>query len=204
MTPSAGLQRLQTLGFISQTLPEIGGSRNWRKGQFKKYFEEYQSALFTYGLSQGAISYHWEYSYGESQNREFDCAIRCELPQEDGGVVVKPVQLKELPPDVVNPQVSLQDLINSLVKYTAQAGEEMLAVAIFCNRGSSINFKKLTIPPLQIAQLWIYGFLDHQNCFLVEIGSAARLNFNYPRFTKVNDFKTSNSTPPSNTSRAQV
>ena len=184
MFPEIGLQRLQTLNFTSQILPEVGGSRSWRKGRFKKCFEEFQAALFAYALSQLARSYRWEYSYGESQNHEYDCAIRCHLPKDDGGVVVKPVQLKELPPGALNPQATLQGLINGLTKYTAPPEEEILVVAIYINRAATISFKELRIPKLRVEQLWLYGFLDPVNCFLVGnlIANPVRADFDYPRF----------------------
>ena len=155
--PEVGLQRLQTSSFFSKILPEVGGSRTWRKGRFKKYWEEFQAALFTYGLSQQSPDYDWEYSYGELPSfPDGDCFVRCEIA--DGAI--KPVQLKELVPAELNAQSSIQQLIDNLtLKYTATPGQEMLVVAIYVNRETTINFQQLRMPKLNIEQLWLYGFL---------------------------------------------
>ena len=187
--PEAGLLKLQTLDCFSQILPKVGGSRSWRKEPFKKYFEEFQAALFSYGLQQYAPpSYRWEYSYGElPTNRESDCFIRCELLSKDGGLVYKPVQLKELVPENLarNSHDSLQSLLDKLEKkYTARPGEETLVVAIYINRTTTIRFPELKMPKVHIGQLWFYGFTDSRNCFIIGnlLGNSTRRDFAYPRY----------------------
>ena len=168
------------LAVFSGVLPEVGGSRTWRKRPFKKYHEEHQSALFAYALSQKAYCYQWEYWCGE--HADYDCAVRCHLPQ--GRLVYKAVQLKELVPAGLNPQSSLQCLINGLVKYRARPGEESLVVSIYINRAACICFRELSIPKLQIEQLWLYGHLDLHSCFLVGnlLGHPKEYHFRYPHF----------------------
>jgi hypothetical protein len=70
--PEDGLARAQLCRLFSEMAPEIGGSRSWRKEPFKKYFEDFQAALFAYGIKQPAPDYEWQYSYGEldGYNRE--------------------------------------------------------------------------------------------------------------------------------------
>jgi len=186
LRPEAGLRKLETLKFFSQILPGVGGSKSWRKEPFKKYFEEFQAALFSYGLQQHAPGYRWEYSYGElPQSREADCFLRCELPPENGGTVYKRVQLKELVPDVRNPSDSLQRLITSLAtKYTAPTGREILVVAIYINRATTVRFQELRIPEMRVEQLWLYGFTDDVKCFIVGnlLANPARQDFVYPHF----------------------
>ena len=180
--PEAGLKRLQVLIFFSRISPEIGGSRTWRKEPFKKYHEEFQAALFAYGLSQKGACYPWEYCYGE--RADHDCAVRCHIPEAEGGLIYKAVQLKELVPGELDPQSSLQAIINSLAKYTAKPAEESLVVAIYINRKTCINFQELSIPKLQIQQLWLYGFLDEDGCFLAGnlLGHSKQYDFPYPSF----------------------
>lgn len=180
--PKDGLEALQALSFFAQIPPEVGGSRTWRKEPFKKYWEEFQAALFTYALQQQALDYQWEYSYGELI--DYDCAVRCQLPHGDVRAVHKPVQLKELVPERLDRQSSLQQLINTLVKYTSPPGQEMLVVAIYVNRMGAINFQQLSVPNMRIQQLWLYGFFDPTNCFVVGdlLGHATRYDFAYPRF----------------------
>jgi hypothetical protein len=184
--PELGLRKLQTLKFFSQLLPQTGGSRSWRGRPFTKYSEEFQAALFSYGLQQHTPACRWEYSYGEfPPNREFDCLVRCQPLLR----AWKPVQLKELVPEDLpgkrNERDSLQAMIeNVAAKYTAPQGQEMLVVAIFVNRATTIGFQELRIPKMCVEQLWFYGFTNAVNCFIVGnlLGNPARRDFAYPHF----------------------
>lgn len=193
--PEAGLRKLQMLNCFSQILPKAGGSKSWRKEPFKKYFEEFQAALFSYGLQQHFPIYRWEYSYGAARterkssqspsDQESDYFIRCKLPPKDGGLVYKPIQLKELVSENRNSQSSLQRLIEKIAKkYTALPDQEILVVAIYINRATTIRFQELRIPKMRVEQLWFYGFTDNANCFIVGnlLGNPARHNFAYPHF----------------------
>jgi hypothetical protein len=182
--PEDGLARAQALPLFSEIAPEIGGSRSWRKEPFKKYFADFQAALFAYGIKQPERDYDWQYSCGEldGDNREADCFIRCKV---DGEFAYKPVQLKEVVPEDW-PDSSLQHVIDRLAdKYTATAGQEMLVVAIYVNRVMTINFRELKIPAkLYIQQLWFYGRTDENSGFIVGdlLGSPLRHDFAIPRF----------------------
>lgn len=163
--PSLGLRRLQSLSLFSKILSELGREPDWRSNRFRKYWEEYQAALFTYGLSQQTPKLKWEYSYGELRDFEDgDCFVRTHESVES----IKPVQLKELVPFGEGSQNLLQKLLDDMAKkFTDPPGQEVLVVAIFVNRTSSLCFRTLKIPALRVQQLWFYGFRDETNCFLV-------------------------------------
>ena len=163
-------------------MPEVKGSRTWREHRFKKYFEDYQAALFTYGIFAlgdygPAEDFECAYSYGEKVEPEdvppfqdADCFLRCKV---NGELSYKPIQLKELPPQELanrsTHQASLQGLIDGLDNrsYTAQAGREILVVAIYVNRLTTINLSELKMPSsLCIQQLWFFGQLDAQTGFV--------------------------------------
>lgn len=180
--PYDGLRELQVIDFFSRMRLHRADSVTWRKKPLKKYREEFQAALFTYGLQQQSTAYMWEYSYGESPtSNEYDCLVRCEL--DEGRTGPKPVQLKELASLDLKPQKSLQQMINELGKYTALPGKEILVVAIFIRRATTIKFKELRIPAMSTEQLWLYGFLDPVRCFLTGnlLGHAETRHFEYPR-----------------------
>jgi len=182
--PEDGLRELQAVSFFSQILPQIGGSRTWRREPFKKYLEEFQAALFSYAIKQQAPDYEWCYSYGELV--DYDCVLRCQLPSNGGGLVYKPVQLKELVPEGLSAESSLQQLIDKLpAKYTGTRGQENLVVAIYVNRATDINFQQLKVPKMRVQQLWFYGFLDPSNCFLLGdiLNGVGRYDFPYPNFS---------------------
>jgi hypothetical protein len=64
-----------------------------------------------------------------------------------------PVQHKEVPPETLNPNVGLQDIIAGLSKYAN------VTVAIKLNRAVTFEPAKVVVPSLKIAALWIYGAL---------------------------------------------
>ena len=65
-----------------------------------------------------------------------------------------PIQLKELPPEAVNPEDFINDLIAKLKKYPVS---DETIVAIHVNRRLPLTFADLKIPDLRIAQLWLFG-----------------------------------------------
>ena len=187
--PDDGLRELQALDFVSRIFRRRGDAVTRRQKPPNRLREEFQAALFTYALQQQSPAYAWEYSYGESPtSREYDCLVRCEL--DEGRTGPKPVQLKELTPLHLKPQKSLQQLINELGKYTALPGKEILVVAIFIRRATTIKFKELKIPAMSIEQLWLYGFRDSKKCFLSGnlLGNAETRHFEYPRYAISENF----------------
>jgi hypothetical protein len=93
--------------------------------------------------------------------------------------------LKELVSQDRNSQSSLQWLIDKVAKkYTALSGPEMLVVAIYINRATTIRFQELRIPKMRVEQLWFFGFTNNVNCFIVGnlLGNPARHDFTYPHF----------------------
>ncbi len=65
-----------------------------------------------------------------------------------------PVQLKELVPAHTNPDANLQEIINSLSKYS---GTDDLIVGIKLNRRETIEFSELDTSGLQIREIWMFG-----------------------------------------------
>jgi hypothetical protein len=78
------------------------------------------------------------------------------LFEDDSNERFCPIQLKEVVPKRLNPDphLSVQSVIDGLAKY-APRGD--LSVAIRVNRTIDLDLDKITMPPLRIKALWIYG-----------------------------------------------
>lgn len=167
LSPRGGLQRALLRSFFSHCLPEVGGSRSWRKEPFLKYHHDAQAAFFAYALTQVLPGPDWEYSAGEvvppEQRAPYvdaDCYLRC---THKGEKCYKPIQLKELPPIPIRQKsrspATLQGLLDKLSpKYTARKGQEDLVIAVLVNPPATIAFQQLKLPKdLSVEQVWFYG-----------------------------------------------
>jgi hypothetical protein len=93
------------------------------------------------------------------------------------------VQLKEVVPEDINPEHSLQAVLDSLLKKYPEAGG--ITVGIHIHRNASTNLGSLRIPKLKGGCLWLFGLVDKlpQNCFLAGdfLGQPKCYYFNFPR-----------------------
>lgn len=132
-----------------QELPQKVRSLRTNKLQLHKQGRE--AALFCYGLGR-ALSTKIHFANYEQSDYDF---VTCWKDQDS--LVFTPVQLKEVTPDSINVKSNLQDAINKLDKY---ASSKDLVVAIFLNKRCKTDFSDLTIPNLNIAELWIFGAIS--------------------------------------------
>lgn len=158
---------------ILQKLPEKVCSLRTNKLQLHKQGRE--AALFCYGLGQ-AISTKIHFANYEQSDYDF---VACWKDQD--GLVFTPVQLKEVAPDSINTKSNLQGEINKLAKYSSSKD---LVVAIFLNKRCKTDFSDLTIPKLNIAELWIFGAvsLDQSKWFIYGdmLKAPQYTEFDYP------------------------
>ena len=123
--------------------------------------EREQAAIFCYLLSQITPAFEWRFAHYPAS--DYDCVLRCHVTGEKSPWY-KPVQLKELVPEAINPGTTLQAEINKLLpKYCKSPN---LIVAIYVNRSVTINFKEIRLPKLQIGQLWLFGRSGPDQFFL--------------------------------------
>ena len=64
-----------------------------------------------------------------------------------------PIQLKEVPPQQLNPAACLQDVLNGLEKYVDSAD---LVVAVHVNQVGTITTGELVAPKTKLGGLWIF------------------------------------------------
>jgi hypothetical protein len=134
--------------------PQIAASgldsrvKQLRTNKLKEWRETREAALFCYGMGQ-RIGQTVYLARGESQ--DFDFIASWVVGDEQH---LAPVQLKEVVPKGLNPNASLQQMINSLTKY---ADSSDLTVAIHLNRIGRFDLCSVNVPPLGIAALWIFA-----------------------------------------------
>jgi hypothetical protein len=119
-----------------------------RTNGLKEWRETREAALFCYGMGQ-RIGQTVYLARGESQDYDFIASWVVGNEQH-----LAPVQLKEVVPEGLNPNASLQQTINSLAKY---ADSSDLTVAIHLNRIERFDPSSVNVPSLGIAALWIFA-----------------------------------------------
>ncbi len=142
--PIVALKELRALEVAVADLdisPEI---RHLRTNELKQVREYRQAALFCYGMScrMGRPVY-----FAPVEAADYDFIARW---QSGTDIHFSPVQLKEFVPDSLNPNLSVQELVDRLSKYTSNS----LTVAVFLNRNSRFHPQKLQLSALRIAALW--------------------------------------------------
>lgn len=126
-------------------------TKQLRTNGLKEWREAREAALFCHGMAQ-RIGQPIYMSRSESQDHDFVASWGVSNEQ-----YFTPVQLKEVVPESLNPNSSLEKVIQSLTKYV---DSEDLTVAIHLNRQAHFDPKNLTIPQLRIAALWVFGSIS--------------------------------------------
>lgn len=119
-----------------------------RTNSLKTYRERRQCALFCYAISQ---LFKLDVRFACSEQSDTDFVGRYELP---GEVHYVPIQIKELVPNEVRSDASLQTEINKLSKY---ADSKDLVIAFHLNRDERIDFSEIDFSAAQVKQLWFFG-----------------------------------------------
>ena len=76
-----------------------------------------------------------------------------------GEPILKNLQMKELPPAHRSKEAQLEDILAGVAKKYRAAYD--LVVAIYLNREQ--RFESVRTPPLEIAELWMFGFKDPEH-----------------------------------------
>ena len=125
--------------------------KNLRTNSLKEWRELRDAALFCHGMGQ-RIGQTVYFAKGESQDYDFVASWVVGEEQH-----LAPVQLKEVVPPELNPEATLQKTVNALAKYV---DSEQLTVAIRLNQQTRFEPAQLSIPPLNIAALWVFAAIS--------------------------------------------
>jgi hypothetical protein len=150
--------------------------RTLRTHGLKRDRERRQAALFCYGQSQllGHPIYFYDF---EGSDFDFVATWSCDSTQH-----FAPVQLKEVVPERLSKNSSLQSVIDGLTKY---ATSDTLTVAIFFNRNGRLDLGEINVASLRLSALWIAGAVSpDQNRWSMTgnlLGDPGFSLFDYPQ-----------------------
>jgi hypothetical protein len=129
--------------------------RNLRTNGLKGEREMRDAALFCVGISECIGS---DVRFAPFENQDFDFIAT--WPSSDIEPVQNfcPIQLKEVAPPHLNPNSSVQGILNNLRKYK---NSKDLAVAIKLNRPDRFDPSEVLVPSdLQVGSIWIFGSIS--------------------------------------------
>ncbi|MEQ8694650.1 MAG: hypothetical protein RIC85_04935 [Gammaproteobacteria bacterium] len=174
-------QALVNLRWLEQHLPaDIDRRvRRLRTNQLKELREARVGAIFAHGLSKTVLKKR--VAVAKVEKADFDFVLRW---VESNTNRFYPVQLKELPPEDLNPNITLDDVLRGLNKYN---GEHNLSVVIHLNRSIRFEYHPMvTRPNAQINELWYLGCQTSDQSAWFLYGNVfhrwpEKRDFDYPR-----------------------
>ena len=146
------LREIQKLAARSN-LPER--IKNLRTSKFKQHRQAWEATLFCYGMSKllGLTVY-----VSPHEASDYD-AVSMWI---DGDTQqFAPIQIKELVPRILNPNTSINKEISKLCRYPCSNDT---IVVMHVNRPGRLELADLSIPQLNISQLWLLGTVTPDQC----------------------------------------
>lgn len=142
-----------------------GGPDVWRRRGFRTHLFLRQAGLFCFGRKYLYPDDHWSFALWPEENSPVDAVLKRRAP--DGAESYEFVQLKEWVPEDLNPQQSLQSLLNRIGERYPEAGG--FTIAINVNRDATTALGDLTLPPIRNGSIWLFGngALDGYDSFLI-------------------------------------
>ena len=155
-----------------------GRVRRLRTGKQKGLREGRDAALFAYGM--GVAVLETSVCFARHESADYDVVLKWFA---DGVERYCPVQLKEVPPEDINPTLTLTDIVAGLRKYTCS---EDLAVAVKLGRlVNGLSGLPDCARGLSIRELWFFGATTPSQSKWVLYGDVLSqpsiYRFDYPR-----------------------
>ncbi len=176
-------QVLVNLHYVELNLPDQMDDRvrRLRTNELREWHEARHAVLFAFGIANQVLK--TPVLVSKSQDLDFDFVMKWRAHDTDH---FYPAQLKELPPDDLNPDVTLKDIFNKLKKYS---GTQDLSVVICLNHRARINLEPWggSEKP-RIKELWYLGCEapDQTRWFLygsILSNNPRKYEFRYPEGT---------------------
>ncbi len=135
--PASLLKRLAALNAADK-------AKRWRTPEFKELREMKDACLLAYGLSRALET---DVAVVRGEVEDYDFALRA---VGDDGLQFVGIQLKELPPEELNPHLTLEELLDRLV--AGPATDATLVIRL--NRQGYIPDEALSAVKLPYAEVW--------------------------------------------------
>jgi hypothetical protein len=118
-----------------------------RTSPLKKYREWRDAAIFTYGMG---LAKGLTIGYATHEAEDYDFITAWVIENQS---YFCPVQLKELPPEDLNPNAKIADLIASLQKYPSRTD---CVLAVKLSRKPELDLVSLRIPQAPFAEVYFF------------------------------------------------
>ena len=176
-------QALVNLRWLELNLPSNIDEkvRRLRTNELKEWREARNAALFAHGIGEKVL--RKPTLIAKSEEKDYDFVMRW---NEDEADCFFPAQLKELPPDDLNPDVLIDDILAGLGKYS---GLDDLSVVVAINRRMRFEYRPWAAAAMpKIRELWYFGCVSKDQSRWFLYGSALRndaayYEFDYPSGT---------------------
>lgn len=150
--------------------------RHLRTNELKSLRESRDAALFALGLAE-VLGAKVRFAPVEAADYDFVTAWG-----EGDTINFCPVQLKEWVPEELSPTVGLPDLFVSIDRSYPTSSETVVAVHV--NRVVTLDIPSIEIPPLSVAEVWLFGAVreDQSEWVIVGdlLGEPRQHSFRYP------------------------
>ena len=165
---------------FAQMGPATVASRLWRTRPQRPYLTMRQAAIYCFGRKCMSPEDRWAFTQWPDEDSPVDAVCRWQRP--DGTERFEFVQLKEAVPAELNPDQTIQSVLDRLPeRYPRASG---MTIAINLNRDVTTPLDSLRIPTLPGASLWLFGQGgEPYDSFLIGdlLTTPVRCSFNFPR-----------------------
>lgn len=175
--PSKALPKLEEIQQLVAQSNLPCNVKDLRTNKLKRHREGWEACIFCYGIGQMLNTTVYVAPYELSDYDVISMWI------QDNEQHFRPIQIKEVVPEKLNPNTCLNQEIKKLERYPTS---NETAVVIHINRNGKLNLNDVVIPRLNIAELWLLGATvpDQSKWFiagnLIE-GQNSIYDFDYPK-----------------------
>jgi len=137
---------MEVSGFAGHLAEKILSLRGHRQRRFRELRD---AAIFCFGISKCVV--RKTVYYADHEDQDFDAVTM----YDDGQVAnFLPLQLKEVPPETLNPTETLDGIFAAL-RDRKELKDTVVAVKL--NRQGTLKLSAIQVPALSVGQLWLFG-----------------------------------------------
>lgn len=124
-------------------------AKTLRTHELRRFGERRQAAIFSYLIGRFA---GLDVQFAHFEAADHDAIVQW---RDNDTINYVPLQLKELVPEDLSPQQTIDLVIEGLSETYPRSGD--LVVAVFLNRRGQLDLESFPIPDLTIKELWFFG-----------------------------------------------